>query len=327
MATPRKTLPVLAYLLLHRDAAVSRNFLSFLMWPDETEDSARTKLRSTLHDLVRVLPPAPDDHWIVIEGTNIRWNPDAQVTLDVDDFEASIADSKRLDQAVELYAGSFLEALYDEWIEVPRERYRSAYLSALGQLVSRCRRRLEFPGAIAYAKRLLEADPLREDVARRLITLRYEAGDRAGALEEYERFEGRVREELDIDPMPETAALREAIVRNDAVSSETAVSEEQAVDAPTKATLPFVGRRVEMEQLLDGWSRAARGRGGVVFVGGDPGIGKSRLVAELAREVDERGGRVAIGATGSPETMPYQVFVEALRSALPLVASLKLDGI
>lgn len=328
MSTPRKTLPVLAYLLLHRDAAVSRNFLSFLLWPDETEDSARAKLRATLHDLARALPEAPEGYWIAVEGTNIRWNPDAQVSLDVDDFNAAIANPELLNEAANLYAGDFLEALYDEWIVAPRERYRAAYLGVLTQLVSRSRSRRDYQSGISYAKRLLEADPLREDVARRLITMRYEAGDRAGALEEYERFETRVRDELGIDPMPETAAVREAIVRNDVISSDETVStDDTAPVARARATLPFVGRRDMMEQLLDGWSRAARGRGGVIFIGGDPGIGKSRLVSEFAREVDERGGRVLVGATGSPETMPYQAFVEALRSALPLVAALKMEAV
>jgi DNA-binding SARP family transcriptional activator len=327
MATPRKALPLLAYLLLHRDGAVSRDFLSFLLWPDENEDSARQKLRATLFDLTRVLPAAPDGHWITIEGTGVRWNPGTEVSLDVDDFEAAIVDSKRLEQGVGLYAGDLLETLYDEWIIAPRERLRSAYLGALGQLISVARRRVDFPLAIACAKRLLEADPLREDVARRLIALRYEAGDRAGALDEYDRFEGRVRDELGIDPMPETAAIREAILRNDAVGAEDPAAEEPASPQPLRAMLPFVGRRDEMQQLLDGWSRADRGRGGLAFIGGDPGIGKSRLVAEFSREVDERGGRVLVGATGSPETMPYQAIVEALRSALPLVAALRLDGV
>jgi DNA-binding SARP family transcriptional activator len=327
IATHRKTLPLMAYLLLHRNAAVQRDFLSFLLWPDESEEAARAKLRATLHELLRGLPVAPEGHWIVNEGARLRWNPDAKASLDVEEFEAAVADPQRLEEAIALYTGDLLEALYDEWIVAPRERLRSAYLGALGQLTSRFRRRLEYSQAIAYAKRLLDAEPLREDVARRLIALRYEAGDRAGALDEYERFERRVREELGLDPMPETASLREAIVRNGAVAADEAPSEEESLARATQANLPFVGRQDEMEQLLGGWSRAARARGGIAFIGGDPGIGKSRLVAEFAHEVDERGGRVLVGATGSPETMPYQAFVEALRSSLPLVASLNLEGV
>ncbi|HYL26736.1 MAG TPA: AAA family ATPase, partial [Candidatus Nitrosotalea sp.] len=93
--------------------------------------------------------------------------------------------------------------------------------------------------------------------------------------------------------------------------------------AAEPALLPFVGRRDEMERLLESWSRAARGRGACAFVGGESGIGKSRLVTEFARNVEDRGGRVLVGTTSSPEAVPYECIVDALRSALPLLASLR----
>ncbi|MBV9103656.1 MAG: AAA family ATPase, partial [Candidatus Eremiobacteraeota bacterium] len=77
--------------------------------------------------------------------------------------------------------------------------------------------------------------------------------------------------------------------------------------------------------LLEGWGRATRGRGSIAFIDGAPGIGKSRLVEELSRTVEERGGRVLAGTTGFPEALPYQALVEALRDALPILASTQLD--
>ena len=125
MATPRKTLQLLAYLVLHRDAAVTRDYLSYLLYPDDEEESARAKMRATLYDLQRALPAVPERNWLVVDGTSVRWNPDAAVLLDVDEFEAALADPERLEEAVALYAGDLLEALYDEWIVAPRERLRS----------------------------------------------------------------------------------------------------------------------------------------------------------------------------------------------------------
>src|SRR5213078_4435513 len=50
-------------------------------------------------------------------------------------------------------------------------------------------------------------------------------------------------------------------------------------------SIPLVGRRPQLDQLLDAWRRMQAGRGGAVLVTGEPGIGKSRLVRELRRRV------------------------------------------
>lgn len=327
MPTPRRTLPILAYLLLHRSAAVSREFLAYLMWPDEAEDSARTKLRANLFDLARILPQAPAGHWVLADGDNVQWNPQARTKLDVEEFEALCARPERREEAVALYRGELLASLYDEWIFPPRERYRTLYLNALTELVSDARRHRDFPKAIARAQELLGVDQWREDVVRRLIAIRYESGDRAGALADYQRFAQTLRQELDIDPMPETIALREAIARDASIEPEPEESVTKAVVARTVDPLPFIGRAAELALLEEAWTRAARGAGGAVVISGESGVGKSRLTLEFAHRVEELGGRVAAGTTGSPEAIPYQCIVEALRSAVPLIASLRLRDV
>jgi tetratricopeptide (TPR) repeat protein len=122
--------------------------------------------------------------------------------------------------------------------------------------------------------------------------------------------------------MPETAALREAIVRGAALDRPSAATHASRTAAPIEA--PFVGREREVEGLRAAWSRAARGRGALTLVTGEAGIGKSRLSAELALIAEAEGGRVLIGTTGSPEHRPYQSLLDALRSALPIVAALDL---
>jgi DNA-binding SARP family transcriptional activator/tetratricopeptide (TPR) repeat protein len=324
LATPRKTLPVLAYLLLNRDAPIARDFLAYVMWPEDEEEAARTKLRLSLFDLARVLPPEFEGRALTVDGDSVRLRPDLHLWLDVEEFGRLIVDPQRIEEAVSLYRGDLLTSLYDEWVFSERERHRNTFLAGLLQLVSQARRQRNFARGIARAQQILAIDPWREDVVRQVMALRCESGDRAGALAEYERFAKLLRLELKVQPMPETLTLRETIARGEVVEPNAPLELAATTSLSARsATLPFVGRQTEMGQLLETWSRVARGRGACVFVGGEPGVGKSRLILELAHAVEESGGRVLIGATGSPEATPYESIVDALRSALPLVASLK----
>jgi tetratricopeptide (TPR) repeat protein len=87
---------------------------------------------------------------------------------------------------------------------------------------------------------------------------------------------------------------------------------------------PFVGRAAELRVLDDVWTRARAGQLAVALVGGEPGIGKTRLVGEFARAVRDGGGVVIAGRCDAEALVPYQPFVEAMRD---LVASSASDAL
>ena len=144
LSTPRKTLPVLAYLLLNRDAPIARDFLAYVMWPEDEEEAARTKLRLSLFDLARVLPAEFEGRALVVDGDSVRLRHDLHLWLDVQEFDRLILDPQRIEEAVSLYRGDLLTALYDEWVFSERERHRNAFLAGLLQLVSQARRQRNF---------------------------------------------------------------------------------------------------------------------------------------------------------------------------------------
>ena len=79
---------------------------------------------------------------------------------------------------------------------------------------------------------------------------------------------------------------------------------------------PFLGRQAELNRLLDIWREVRSGQRGVAFVAGEPGIGKTRLAAELAAAVDAEGGIVLYGSCDEDSLAPYQPFREALEHHL-----------
>ena len=76
----------------------------------------------------------------------------------------------------------------------------------------------------------------------------------------------------------------------------------------------LVGRREELARLGAAVQRARGGDGGIVLLSGDAGVGKSRLIAELARR--ERDALVLSGAAGHGGNAPYGAVVAALRAHL-----------
>jgi DNA-binding SARP family transcriptional activator/tetratricopeptide (TPR) repeat protein len=313
------TLPLLAYLLLNRERPSYRTHVASVLWPDEADDEARDKLRRYIYHLRSSLPQQAE--WIRTTADTVQWNLAAPFWCDVAAFERCVRDGTALEEAVAAYGGDLAENRYDDWLFAHRERLRSDYLASLSALAERCRAARAYDDALGWTRKLLAADPLREDVVRTAMTIRYESGDRAGALREHDAFAQLVQRELGVDPMPETEALRARIAAGDALAPAAAPSGAggagaEAADAAAPV-MPLVGRDDELRVLETAWSRAARGAGGLVLIGGEPGIGKSRLVDELARAAQARGGRVLRGATSFPESAPYQSLTEAVRGALP----------
>jgi DNA-binding SARP family transcriptional activator/tetratricopeptide (TPR) repeat protein len=321
-----RTLALLAFLLLHRDAHLTRDALAFTLWPDDSESEARSNLRRHLHHL-NVTLPASDVPYVVTQDDTIGWNAAADVWFDVDAFERSVENEHddALDAAVALYGGDLLPGIYDDWIFPIRDRLRRAYLAALETLMLRSRSRRDLAAAKDYAGAILRHDPWREDTLRQLVSIRYEAGDRAGALRELDAFAERLHAEMHVEPMPETLALRSQLLRGAGVWAGGGAKPVESLAAAH--FFPFVGRAAEREQLEIAWRRAARGRGDVIFVAGEAGIGKSRLVSEVALVADAQGGRVLRGWTTSPEPAPYAALVQALRDALPLLQALDIRPI
>src|SRR5690606_14828523 len=91
---------------------------------------------------------------------------------------AADQDWARLEEAVALYRGDFLEGFYvknaqpfEEWMLVQRERLRDCLLGALDRLVDGAVHQRTYAQGVAYARRVLQFDPLREPTHRQLMAL------------------------------------------------------------------------------------------------------------------------------------------------------------
>jgi DNA-binding CsgD family transcriptional regulator len=81
-----------------------------------------------------------------------------------------------------------------------------------------------------------------------------------------------------------------------------------------ESPLPFVGRTRELEVIESAWNRVEQKARHVIFVGGAPGVGKTRLIAETAVALHQNDAAVLFGSSFADYAVPYQPFVEILES-------------
>ncbi len=327
---PPRALPLLAYLASRAGEPIAREMLAVLLWPDADDATARANLRRHVHVVLKALPPAPAGNpWIVTTATTLAWNARSLHEIDVATFERLSASADRRDTvaAVGRYGGEFLEGLEDDWIAERRGRLAMQQLANLERLIAQAIATNDAPEALVYAQMMLAADPWREDAVRHVIRLKNAVGDRSGALVAYEKFTSRLRDEVGVDPMPETTAEYKSAMRGAEVSLLVAEAEPHIGAAVVASEAPFVGREIERRTLDTALSRLARGHGGAVLLGGEAGIGKTRLTDAFIERAAAQEMTILRAYTTPREAMPYEGPAALLAAAIELLPAGAVDEV
>ena len=325
----RKALALLTYLARRPGASHSRDKLAALLWGDVANERARHSLRQALATIRAGLAPAMTPV-LGEHGDQVALDSVA-ADVDVARFERLLQDGsmEALDRGSALYRGELAEGLavsepaFEEWLVSERVRLRELAVDGLNRLLNLQMRAARVEGAIQTAVRLLALDPLQEPVHRTLMRLYATQGRRGAALRQYQACLAVIRKELGVEPEADTRALYLRLLQQPAAPAAdgTAATAPRidVVDAGRPAMPlaggPLINRAVELEQL-DAARRAARsGRGRLVIVSGEAGIGKSRLIEECVTRALHEGARVLVGRAWEGEQLPFGPWIDALRSA------------
>ncbi|MBP8059146.1 MAG: tetratricopeptide repeat protein [Chloroflexi bacterium] len=294
----------------HRDA------LGDLLWPDAPLDRVRPNFSNALYQLQQALNP----DWLVVDNQTVALRRDG-LWVDVHWFHEGCATPEhqpdyvsRLQSAAALYTADLLPDLYDDWVLGPQVALREQYLNTLIKLGLALEARQNFRDAQQSYEKAVREDPLREEAYWGVMRTLARQGRFAAALQTYQQLVTQLESELGVPPSHQSQQLADRIQQE--LTLATAAPRATAAERPR---LPFVGRLVERQTVLSVLTQAGEGRGGLILLLGEAGIGKTRLLTELAEAAAWRGWQVAWGR-GQEFTLPsaYAPLTAALHEALPL---------
>jgi DNA-binding SARP family transcriptional activator len=276
----RKHLALLVYLARSPRRGRSREHLIGLLWADRSEAAARHSLSEAL----RVIRHHAGEGSVEMKVGQVRLQP-TSVRLDVDRLE-ELAAANDWAAAAELVSGEFLEGFalaeaseFEDWLAAERELWGRRGVEVLVSCADAHAQVGKVEEACEFAERALSLRPASELALRCAVRCRSLAGDRAGALALFDRFQARMAAEVGVEPTEETRSLVARVRRERAlqVDAPRLHGEDLRIGRP-----PLEGRGQELQQLLETAAGAVRTRQAALLVlEGGAGIGKTRLLDEL----------------------------------------------
>jgi predicted ATPase/DNA-binding SARP family transcriptional activator len=283
---------LLSYLLLKREVGHRREFLADLLWPGSRESSARKNLRNALWQLQQVIG---EEH-LLVDRTSIAFNVFAPYCLDIAvlEDERAISDSESLAGVLSLYRGKLLPSLYDEWIQLERERLHALFERRMQVLLDQLVTKGQWIEVLSWAERWISLGGIPEPAFRSMMTAHAARGDMASVGATYRRCVQLLEKELAVPVSADTQSLFQRLLSGEPVNAEQ-LATVQIMSPPTGSssisparslpaqTTAFVGREKELAEIRRLLLNDPGCR--LLTLCGPGGIGKTRLALESAQHL------------------------------------------
>ncbi len=318
---------VLAYLLLHANEPVSWERVAEAVWGEDATPDSRKKVQVNVSRVRKAL----GDPEILATGSGgyeLRVLPGE---LDADRFEEGVEEGRQtlaagdperaaalLREALTLWRGTPLADLtFETFAQADIARLEEQRLAALETRVAADLEAGRHADLVGELRQLVADNPTREQLAGQLMLALYRCGRQAEALQAFQDARRRLVEDIGVEPGPELRELQDAILRQD----DSLALQPSVVELPREldpaAAPALAGRADELARLRERWERVEAGAGALITLSGPPGIGKSRLAAELAGEVHRVPATILYASGGGPPGETLEVLDRAREATGP----------
>lgn len=253
-------------------------------------------LRTTMSRLRKVL----GDGGVVTTATGYRLDVDVDAAQFLDEIESGARDA-----ALSRWTGPALDEFAAEpWAAGMAARLTELHASSSEQVAESMIAASTWSDAVALLEAHVAAYPLRDRPRGLLMEALAGDGRQGDALRVFQQYRALLAEEMGTEPSADVRAIEQHIATSWTPRS---------VDIPLPSTLTspvrVIGRSFERRLLAEGAARAAASRLQLIALSGEAGIGKTTVLAAVAREVHDRGDDgVLYGRCDEGAAVPLQPF-------------------
>ncbi|MDV2979901.1 BTAD domain-containing putative transcriptional regulator [Pseudarthrobacter oxydans] len=306
-----------------------REQLADVIWPEGLPDTWASAMRSVVSRIRRFLAAsgvAGAD--LTSHGGRYYLLLPAGIVVDVEEAEKQLAKAaavvteeadalcalREAENAVRCLRRPFLANREGDWAAHMRMHLADRANHGLEVASQAALSANEIGAAISHSAELISRAPLRESAYRNLMSAYQEAGNRGDALATYSSLRSHLRDELGVDPSPETQQLYYEILGPGPGTAGAPLKQ-------ARRRRHFVGRGPALEALDRAHRASQRGSVQMILLTGELGIGKSRVLHEFGRQLNHTEEVVVpVQCQAYPPTRP------AIASSLAEVAALAAEG-
>jgi predicted ATPase/DNA-binding SARP family transcriptional activator len=281
-------------LALQRGRRLLRDQVVDALWPDLLLEDAAPRLHKAAHFARAVLGQGS----VVLTGDTVSLLPGAEVSIDVDAFDAAAAraavegGTEAAAAAVAIYRGDLLpDDLYEPWTDEQRESRRLRHQELLGQA--------------GRWEELVRLDQTDEEAHVQVMRARLASGDRRAVLRQFDRLEAVLHQELGTSPVREAQEIRDQALALPLAEAPGEATRRLATPIPLPPT-HTIGREHDIARVVD-----LLGTARIVTLLGPGGVGKTRLAMESALRYGAataiEGCFVDLTQVDSPDLVPELV--------------------
>ena len=205
----RNAQSLFAYLLLNAGQSQRRERLAGILWPDSSEENARSNLRHELWRLRKAFETNRESYFL-IDNLSLAFNPHSPYCLDVQELECVPLEDSTVDDliaAVSVYGGELLPGFYDEWVFAERDRLHAIFEAKMARLLELLQAEGRWSEVLEWGMRWIGVGQWPEPAYRALISAYANSGDMSKAMATYRRLDQGLQKDLGAKPSEQTQTL------------------------------------------------------------------------------------------------------------------------